>query len=45
MVDVDWQRLSALAVEAMERAYCPYSGFPVGAAGRLSAQTIREGRL
>ena len=40
MGDVDWQRLSALAVEAMERADCPYSGFPVGAAG-LTA----DGRL
>lgn len=28
-----WERLTAAAVEAMERAYCPYSGFPVGAAG------------
>ncbi|WP_268876480.1 cytidine deaminase [Actinomyces culturomici] len=28
-----WERLTSLAVEAMKRAYCPYSGYPVGAAG------------
>lgn len=28
-----WQRLHAAAVEAMERAYAPYSNFPVGVAG------------
>ncbi len=33
MTDVDWDALTRLAIEAMERAYCPYSGFPVGAAG------------
>lgn len=27
-----WSSLHALAVEAMERAYAPYSRFPVGAA-------------
>lgn len=31
-----WERLTAAAVEAMERAYCPYSGFPVGAAGLVN---------
>ena len=29
----DWQRLREAAVEAMERAYAPYSNFPVGVAG------------
>lgn len=31
--DADWQRLREAAVEAMERAYAPYSDFPVGVAG------------
>lgn len=29
----DWETLRVAAVEAMRRAYAPYSGFPVGAAG------------
>ncbi len=32
MTAVDWAGLRAAAVEAMRRAYAPYSGFPVGAA-------------
>ena len=31
--EVDWKRLRARAREMVERAYAPYSGFPVGAAG------------
>ncbi|WP_433891967.1 cytidine deaminase [Streptomyces sp. CA-111067] len=30
--DVDWEALRTAAKEVMERAYAPYSGFPVGAA-------------
>lgn len=30
---VDWEALFALAVHACQRAYTPYSGYPVGAAG------------
>ncbi|WP_181312200.1 cytidine deaminase [Nocardioides campestrisoli] len=30
--DVDWEALRALAVEAMQQAYAPYSKFQVGAA-------------
>ena len=38
--DFDWEELRAAAVAAMERAYAPYSGFPVGAAA-----TVDDGRL
>ena len=31
--DIDWDALLAEAIDAMEQAYCPYSNFPVGAAG------------
>ncbi|MCK0113321.1 cytidine deaminase [Ornithinimicrobium sp. F0845] len=30
---VDWDALRARAIELMERAYAPYSGYPVGVAG------------
>ena len=30
---VDWESLRAKAIEMMERAYAPYSRFPVGVAG------------
>jgi cytidine deaminase len=30
---VDWEALRAAAAEVTRRAYMPYSGFPVGAAG------------
>ena len=30
---VDWELLHAKATEAMQRAYAPYSRFPVGVAG------------
>lgn len=33
VTEADWERLHATAVEAMQRAYAPYSGFPVGVAG------------
>ena len=32
MPDVDWENLRARAVAMIERAYAPYSGYPVGAA-------------
>ncbi len=31
--DIDWDALLAEAIDAMMHAYCPYSNFPVGAAG------------
>ena len=37
MKSIDWDALVAEATEAMRHAYCPYSRFPVGAAG-LTAQ-------
>ncbi len=37
---VDWEVLRAAAREAMGRAYAPYSGYPVGAAGLTT-----DGRL
>jgi cytidine deaminase len=33
MADVDWPALREAARAAMARAYAPYSGYPVGAAG------------
>ena len=38
--EVDWDALTRQAVEAMGRAYAPYSGFPVGAAA-----LVDDGRL
>ena len=38
--DVDWDALKAEAVSAMQRAYAPYSHFPVGAAA-----LVDDGRL
>jgi cytidine deaminase len=35
-VDVDWKLLRDNAEAMIERAYAPYSGFPVGAAGLTS---------
>jgi cytidine deaminase len=37
---VDWAALRAAAAEVARRAYMPYSGFPVGAAG-----LVDDGRL
>jgi len=33
MSDIPWEELRAAARKAMQRAYAPYSAFPVGAAG------------
>jgi len=38
-----WTKLHDLAVEAMRTAYCPYSGYPVGAAGIAEDGTYYSG--
>ena len=40
MSDIDWPALRRAALEAMGRAYAPYSQFPVGAAG-----LVDDGRI
>lgn len=40
---LDWDLLRASAVEAMQRAYAPYSGFPVGVAGLVDDGRIVSG--
>jgi cytidine deaminase len=42
-VQPDWPALRAVAVEAMRRAYAPYSGFPVGAAAYVDDGRIVAG--
>src|SRR3712207_7858367 len=32
-MEIDWAALRSAAIEAMRRAYAPYSDFPVGVAG------------
>lgn len=41
--NIDWQRLKDTAVKAMKKAYCPYSNFPVGAAGLAEDGRIVSG--
>ncbi len=41
--DVDWQALEDAAKQAMERAYAPYSKFPVGAAALTEDGRIVSG--
>jgi cytidine deaminase len=40
---VDWEALTAAAVEARDRAYAPYSHFPVGAAARVDDGRVVTG--
>ena len=41
--DIDWQALETAAVQAMEKAYAPYSNFPVGAAALTEDGRIISG--
>jgi len=40
---VDWSALKTAAIEAMKRAYAPYSDFPVGAAALVDDGRIVSG--
>ncbi|TYK43238.1 cytidine deaminase [Actinomadura decatromicini] len=42
-MEIDWSALRDAARDAMKRAYCPYSGFPVGAAGLAADGRIVTG--
>ena len=43
MTDIDWDQLRAVANEAMQRAYAPYSRYKVGAAALVSDGRIVSG--
>jgi len=43
MAEVDWEALRGAAVEAMQRAYAPYSAFPVGAAALVDDGRVVTG--
>ncbi|MFI6371975.1 cytidine deaminase [Streptomyces sp. NPDC050546] len=40
---VDWEKLRAVALDAMSRAYAPYSGYPVGVAALVDDGRIVSG--
>lgn len=42
-LSIDWDLLHAKATEAMQRAYAPYSKFPVGVAGLVDDGRIVSG--
>lgn len=42
-MEIDWTALRAAATVAMRRAYAPYSGFPVGAAGLVDDGRVVTG--
>ncbi|HLV74785.1 cytidine deaminase [Actinomadura hallensis] len=42
-MEIDWAGLRDAAREAMTRAYCPYSGFPVGAAALVDDGRVVTG--
>lgn len=42
-MEVDWKQLTAVATAAMQKAYAPYSNFPVGAAALTDDGRIISG--
>jgi cytidine deaminase len=42
-VEIDWKQLNAVATAAMQKAYAPYSKFPVGAAALTEDGRIISG--
>ena len=42
-IQIDWEVLKAAAISAMERAYAPYSKYPVGVAGLVDDGRIVSG--
>lgn len=42
-MDIDWKQLTAVATAAMQKAYAPYSNFPVGAAALTEDGRIVSG--
>jgi cytidine deaminase len=42
-MEIDWDELRAAAIEAMSKAYAPYSNFPVGVAGLVDDGRIITG--
>ena len=42
-MNINWQQLQNEATASMKRAYCPYSKFPVGAAGLTDKGNIVSG--
>jgi cytidine deaminase len=42
-LDIDWDALRVRAREAMQRAYAPYSNFPVGVAGLVDDGRVITG--
>lgn len=43
MTEIDWVALKAQAIEAMHKAYAPYSDFPVGAAALVDDGRVITG--
>lgn len=42
-MEIDWKQLTAIATTAMQKAYAPYSNFPVGAAALTEDGRIISG--
>lgn len=42
-MEIDWKQLTAVATTAMQKAYAPYSNFPVGAAALTEDGRIISG--